>query len=73
MPLFCILGLIMMISHQVGLLSILAPSLELSPDVDIRHIGGELTGGNGTGGLKGHADDPEEIEAAREAASKARE
>ncbi|NLC07762.1 MAG: BON domain-containing protein [Syntrophomonadaceae bacterium] len=46
--------------------------LELSPDVNIRHIGAELTGGNGTVVLKGQADDPDEMEAARKAASKAR-
>lgn len=46
--------------------------LDIDPDVDLRHIGAESVGGNGTVVLKGRTDDPAEIEAARAAASKAR-
>jgi hyperosmotically inducible protein len=46
--------------------------LENTPDVNLRHIGARVVGGSGTVVLKGTTDDPAEIEAAREAASKAR-
>ncbi len=46
--------------------------LEIAPSVDMRHIGAIAIGGDGTVILKGNTDDPAEIEAAREAASKAR-
>ena len=46
--------------------------LETAPGVDPRHIGATAAGGDGTVVLKGTTDDPAEIEAAREAASKAR-
>lgn len=46
--------------------------LGIAPAVDMRHIGAIATGGDGTVVLKGTTDDPAEIEAAREAASKAR-
>ncbi|NLI14272.1 BON domain-containing protein [Pelotomaculum propionicicum] len=46
--------------------------LAMAPGVDLRHIGASAVGGSGTVVLKGRTDDPAEIEAAREAASKAR-
>ncbi|BCV20120.1 transporter [Moorella sp. Hama-1] len=46
--------------------------LDQDPRVDLRHIGAESVGGHGTVVLKGRAEDPAEVEAAREAAFKAR-
>lgn len=46
--------------------------LELDPRVNQRHIGAISYGGNGTIVLHGRTADPAELEAAREAASKAR-
>ncbi len=46
--------------------------LAMAPGVNPRHIGASPVGGGGTVVLKGMTDDPAEIEAAREAASKAR-
>lgn len=46
--------------------------LDLDPDVDLRRISAESIGGHGAVILKGQTDNPAEIEAAREAASKAR-
>ncbi|MGI9861420.1 BON domain-containing protein [Moorella naiadis] len=49
-----------------------AEELDQDPRVDLRHIGAESVGGHGTVVLKGRAEDPAEMEAAREAAFKAR-
>ncbi|WP_141263764.1 MULTISPECIES: BON domain-containing protein [unclassified Neomoorella] len=46
--------------------------LDLDPRVDLRHIGAESVDGHGTVVLKGRAEEPVEVEAAREAAAKAR-
>lgn len=46
--------------------------LELEPNVDLRHIGAESVGGHGAVVLKGRTENPAELDAAREAASKAR-
>lgn len=46
--------------------------LELSRQVDLRHIGAESIGGHGTVILRGRTDDPAELQAALESASKAR-
>lgn len=46
--------------------------LDLDPRVDLRRIGTECVDGHGTVVLKGRTEDPAEVEAAREAAAKAR-
>lgn len=46
--------------------------LQLSQQVDLRHIGAESVGGHGTVILRGRTDDPAELQAALESASKAR-
>ncbi|QGP92169.1 BON domain protein [Neomoorella glycerini] len=46
--------------------------MDLDPRVDLRHIGAESVDGHGTIVLKGRVEDPAEVEAAREAAAKAR-
>lgn len=46
--------------------------LDVDPRVDLRHIGAESVGGDGTVILKGRTDRPEELTAARKDAAKSR-